>query len=220
MLEKFSIDEFMIRVMPGGVFLAVLYFLYGKYFSLAITESNDLLYTFIFFCVSFIIGELLQTLAHESEWIIDIFFKFRRPSEIFLYKNNPVLKSDHQRNNVIKHLKLSEDEKQIFNTDYKKLSFLKVWKIDRGNNAISQSIFWTLYSQVSDLDEIKTSNRGYLFVRVTMLLFLLITILLFINYNINLGLISLGVFIIFLWRSRGYARGLVFKIVLLNLKKK
>ena len=92
------------------------------------------------------------------------------------------------------------------------------WKKKKTEDNLSQSIFWELYSQVSNTDEIKTVNRNYLFTRVMIVEFLLISILLFLNKNMYLGIISFVVSIIFLWRSRGIARGLVFKTVLLNLK--
>jgi hypothetical protein len=50
--------------------------------------------------------------------------------------------------------------------------------------------------------------------------FLLISILFFVEKNVYYGIISSIIFLIFLWRSRGLARGLVFKTILLNLKEK
>ena len=90
---------------------------------------------------------------------------------------------------------------------------------EKTEDNLSQSIFWKLYSQVSNIDEIKTVNRNYLFTRVMIVEFLLISILLFLNDNNFLGIISFFISIIFLWRSRGLARGLVLKTVILNLKK-
>ena len=68
--------------------------------------------------------------------------------------------------------------------------------------------------------EIKISNINYLFIRVITIEFLLISsILFFVEKDIYYGIISFVIFLIFLWRSRGLARGLVFKTILLNLKK-
>lgn len=180
-------------------------------------DHLDFFYTFLFFCSAFIVGELLQTLAHEFEWIIDIFFKFRRPSEVFLYKNNPILKNDHKRNEMMKKL-LADEEIKIFEKEYSTLSILW-WKINKKNNELSQSIFWKLYSKVSSLDEIKTVNKNYLFVRVMMIEFFIIGSMLILNKNFSFGVLSIIFCLVFLWRGRGVARGLVFKTVLLNLKE-
>jgi hypothetical protein len=53
-----------------------------------------------------------------------------------------------------------------------------------------------------------------------MIEFLLLSILFFLSKNLSFGTISIVIFLLFLWRGRGVARGLVFKTVLLNLKKK
>ena len=99
MHNKFTPEELIIRVIPGGFLLAVIFFAFGDDTILNLNNNLGFLYTFLFFCSAFIIGELLQTLAHEMEWMTDIFFKFRRPSKIFLYKNNPVIKNKYQREN-------------------------------------------------------------------------------------------------------------------------
>ncbi len=217
MLNKFTIEDLLIRIMPGGFFLAILFLIYGNNIQLNLVDDLDFLYTFLFFCSAFIVGELLQTLAHELEWIIDIFFKFRRPSKIFLYKENPVIKNEYKRKDLIKHLNISEDEMKIFEKNYNKLS---IWKKSKDNDKLSQNYFWKIYSQVSNTEEIKIFNRNYLFIRVITIEFLLISgILFFVEKNIYYGIISSIIFLIFLWRSRGLARGLVFKTILLNLKK-
>ncbi len=218
MTNKFTIDDLIIKIMPGGFFLTIVFIIYSEKIQLNLNNDLDFLYTFLFFCSAFIIGELLQTLAHELEWIIDLFFKFRRPSKVFLYKNNPILKNEYKRKELLKELKLNDEEEQIFNKNYSKLSILW-WKKQKNNDNLSQNIFWKMYSKVSDLEEIKISNRNYLFVRVIIIEFLIIGILFFLNNNNYWGLISMIIFFIFLWRGRGMARGLVFKTVLLNLKK-
>ena len=217
MLQKFSIEEILIRIMPGGFFLTIVYLIYGNVLNVNIQANLDFFYTFIFFCASYITGEILQTISHELEWIINLFFKLRKPSEIFLYKNNPVIKSDKTREEIIGLIKFSNEE--IVSKDYKEVSCNKWSKQNKEEKEISQSVFWKLYTQVSDTEEIKKVNSGYLFSRVITLIFLIISIMLFIK-NINIYfLISVILFFIFLWRTRGYARGVVFKTVLLNLKK-
>ncbi len=218
MNDKFTIEELLIRVMPGGFLLAVLFLIYGDKIEFQWIDELDFLYTFLFFCSAFIVGELLQTLAHELEWIINLFFKLRRPSKIFLYKENPILKNEHIRKELIEYLDLPENELNIFNKKYTDLSILW-WKFSKKEDELSQSIFWKLYSQVSDSNEIIKFNRNYLFVRVIMISFLLIGILFFFEGNISIAFSFIMIFLLFLWRCRGVARGLVFKTVLLNLKK-
>jgi len=217
MEEKFSIEDLMIKVMPGGFLLAVLFFLFGDKIQFNFIENLDFLYAFLFFCSAYIIGEVLQTIAHEIEWIIDIFFKLRRPSEIFLYKNNPIIKNEYKRNELMKNLKLEEMESKFFDQKYSQLSFWW-WKKNKKSDEVSQSIFWKLYSRVNQTDEIKVANRNYLFVRVIMLEFLIIAILMVVDKSLYWSVLSFLFCIIFLWRGRGIARGLVFKTVLLNLK--
>ena len=219
MSDKFTIEDLMIKIMPGGFFIAVVYFLFRDKISLTLVDNLDFLYTFLLFCSAFIFGEILQTIAHLNEWIVDLFFKRRRPSNIFLYKNNPVLKSKEKRLELIDTLSLNPEDVIGFDKDYKELSFWKK-KGDKKYDNISQSIFWKLYSNVSDGEEIKSSNRNYLFVRGITIELIIISIILLIckNYYFFAGTLTIG--IIFLWRARGLARGLVFKTVLLNLKNK
>jgi len=217
MSDKFSIEDLIMKVMPGGFLLAIFYFLFRGKIQFNFIENLDFFYTFLFFCSAYIIGELLQTIAHEIEWIIDIFFKLRRPSEIFLYKNNPITKSEYKRNELMKELKLEETESKLFDQEYSDLSFWW-WKRNKKSDEVSQSIFWKLYSNISQTDEIKIANRNYLFVRVMMLEFLLIGIIFIIDKNFYLSVLSFLFCIIFLWRGRGTARGLVFKTILLNLE--
>lgn len=219
MSDKFTIEDLMIKIMPGGFFIAVVYFLFRDKISLTLVDNLDFLYTFLFFCSAFIFGEILQTIAHLNEWIIDLFFKRRRPSNIFLYKNNPVLNSKEKRLELIGTLSLSPEDVIGFDKDYKELSSWKK-KGDKKYDNISQSIFWKLYSNVSDGEEIKSSNRNYLFVRGITIELIIISVILLICKNYYFFTGALVVSIIFLWRARGLARGLVFKTVLLNLKNK
>jgi len=203
--------------MPGGVLLATLYFIYGDIITPLLDVKLDIFYTFLFFCCAFIVGEVLQIISHELEFIIDLFFRCRRPSQVFLYKNNPVVNNEQIRLAIAKKLKLSVEDYPIVKTDYSDLPIL--FGRSKDDSSSSQGIFWKLYANVSNSDEIKIANRSYLFARVIMIDFLLICILLFTNKIFYMGIIGVVIFSLFLWRSRGIARGLVFKTVILNLKE-
>jgi len=218
MQDKFTIEELMIRVLPGGFLLAVTFFVFSNGSQMNLSNNLDFLYTFLFFCVAFILGELLQTLAHEFEWIIDMFFRCRRPSKVFLYKENPILNNNYKREELINFLNLQENEREVFEKRYSDIPFF--FKRNKKNDDLSQSIFWKLYSKVSDLEEVKIANRNYLFVRVMLIEFLLLSVCFFYNKNLYFSFLSLIITFIFLWRGRGCAKGLVFKTVLLNLKEK
>jgi hypothetical protein len=217
MVSNFTIDELMTRVMPGGVLLAMIYFIYGDSLTPLLDTRLDVFYTFLFFCCAFIVGEILQTISDEMEFIIDVFFKCRRPSEVFLYKDNPVIKNEHNRSTIIEKLNLPEDKAAIFKTEYSDLPvFLGRSK---KNNKVTQGIFWKLYANVSNSDEIKIANRSYLFTRVIMTESLILSILFLAKGHMYFGGICAVVFLLFLWRCRGVARGLAFKTVMLNLKE-
>ena len=53
MIKNFTIDDLMIRVMPGGFFLTVILFIFGGNIELALIDSLDFLYTFLFFLFCF-----------------------------------------------------------------------------------------------------------------------------------------------------------------------
>lgn len=217
MKDKFTLDELLIKVMPGGFLLAVFYFPYRESINILLNKELDFLYTFIFFCSAFITGELLQTIAHEFEWLVDSFYKFRRPSRIFLYKNNPILKSKYKRDEILKYLQESHTNLEEFDIEYKKLSIFN-HKKSEATDSLAQSIFWKLYTNVSDLDEIKTFNRNYLFVRALVIEFIIIGIFFLYNNYFLIAACSILIAMVFLWRCRGMARGLVFKTIILNLK--
>jgi hypothetical protein len=159
-------------------------------------------------------GEVIQTIAHEFEWLINIFFKFYRPSEIFLYQGNPVLKNERLRENIIEYLSIHGKEENLFRTEYKKLP---LWQ-KRQKQEISQNYFWKLYSNVSNEPIINVFNRNYLYVRAIVFLFLILSILFVVNNYSYLFFLCIVLFLIFFWRARGMARTLVFKTVILNLK--
>ena len=216
MKDKFTIEDFLIKIIPGGILLGVLYFLYGTELNIKIPKELDIFVTTIFFVFAFLTGEIIQTIAHEFEWLIDIFYKFYRPSKIFLYKKNPVIKNEKIRENIIEYLSLPESEKIMFDLEYNKLPIFR----KRQKQEISQSYFWKLYSKVSSEPIINVFNRNYLYTRAIVFLFLILSVLFLINNYINLFFLCLVLFLIFLWRARGMARTLVFKTIILNLKGK
>lgn len=216
MQNNFTKDELMLRVMPGGFLLAIILYAFQGWLNLNTIDGIDFLYTFMFFCSSYIVGELLQTLAHEFEWLIDVFFRFRRPSEVFLYHKNPVLKNEYKRTELIEKLRLTK-ELNVFNLEYSNLPLLGSEEYKERDD-LSQSIFWKIYSEVSDNEEIKNANQTYLFTRVIMIEFLIVAAIFAIR-NMTLTMISMAIFCFFLWRSRGVARGLVLKTVLIYLKE-
>ena len=163
MTEKFTLEDLLIKIIPGGVLIGVLYFLFSDQIYLKIEKGLDFFYTFLFFTFSFLAGEVIQTIAHELEWIIYSFFKFYKPSEVFLYKENPVLKNEHIRQRLINHIELEPSEIETFEKTYKELPILW-WKREKQKK--TQSIFWKLYSEVSSETEIKVFNRNFLFGRM------------------------------------------------------
>lgn len=214
MKDKFTLEDFLIKIIPGGILLGVLYFLYGL--TINIPKELDIFTTTIFLVFAFLTGEIIQTIAHEFEWLIDVFYKFYRPSKIFLYKNNPILKNENIRENIIEHLSLSESEKKLFEMEYKNLPVFR----KRKKQEISQGYFWKLYSNVYNEPIISVFNRNYLYIRAIVFLFAILTLLFLLNDYIQLFYLCLVLFLIFLWRARGMARTLVFKTVILNLKGK
>jgi len=212
--EKITIEDLLIRVLPGG-FLVVLVFFVSNVES-TLNVKLDFLYAFFFICVAFIVGEVLQTIAHSMEFVVNIFFKGYKPSEIFLYKNNPVLFGENARQKLFSSLELSDEEREIFNKEYKNVSLISSKKSQA--RQISQSYFWKLYAKVEDDDKIRRSNVNYLFARVIMIDFLVAFIYLMLNNFLNYGLAAFLIFLIFMWRSRGLARGLVFKSALIYIK--
>jgi hypothetical protein len=214
--EKITIEDFIIRVLPGGFFLAVLFFAFNMQGYITASNGNlDFLYSFLFFCTAFIFGEVLQTITHIFEFLVDIFFKGYRPSEIFLYKNNPIIEDNKTRNELAEKLDLTNDEKEFFNKDYKKLSL--ICAKNNVKRKTGQDLFWKIFTNVEMNPSVKRSNINYLFSRVIMIEFLILScVLFFINNTISLSFFA--IFIILLWRARGLAKGLVFKSVMTYIK--
>lgn len=212
--EKITIEDLLMRVLPGG-FLVVLAF-FVSHIESTLNVKLDFLYSFFFVCVAFIVGEVLQTIAHSMEFFVNIFFKGYKPSEIFLYKNNPVLFDEDSRQKLFLSLGLSDEDKKIFNKEYRSIPLISSKKSKA--RQISQSYFWKLYAKVEDNDNINRSNVNYLFVRVIVIDFLITFIYLMFNGFLNYGIVAFLIFLAFMWRTRGLARGLVFKSVSIYIK--
>lgn len=213
---KVSIEDLMIRVLPGGFFIAVLFFKLNLQDHIITPTGNlDFLYSFLFLCSAFIIGEVIQTIAHSFEFVVDVFFKGYRPSEIFIYKGNPVIKNDGIRVDLIKKFGLSDEEKTFFERSYKSLPIIYPKNGDIRKR--SQRLFWKMFSEVEDESIIQKSNINYLFLRVIATEFLILAIIL-IQFDKVFAIGFSAVFIILLWRARGLARGLVLKSVNIYLK--
>ena len=86
MTEKISLEDVFIKIIPGGVIIGVIFYFYGDQIDIKVIKGFDFLYTFTFIVFSYLVGEIIQTISHELEWMINIFFKFYRPSEIFYIK--------------------------------------------------------------------------------------------------------------------------------------
>jgi len=214
MTEKFSLDDLFMKIIPGGILIGILYFLYFDASSFQFQKGLDFFYTFLFFTFSFLAGEVIQTIAHQLESLINIFFRFYKPSHVFLYKNNPIINNDKTRGEIIEKLNLSQSDKAIFSKEYKKINrFFK-----RENTDISQYHFLKLYHNFSNDAELKIFNRGYLFIRGIITLLIMTSVIFYIEAIYTLLYCSIALFLLFLWRGRGMARTLVSKTAYLNLK--
>lgn len=211
---KITWEDLLIRVLPGGFLVAIIFFISN--FQLKLNNKFDFLYSFLFFCVAFIAGEVLQTISHILEFIVNVFFKGYKPSEVFLYKNNPILPNENIRQRLLVSLNLSDEDKNVFEKEYKQRSFI-CKKKDKAKE-ISQGYFWKIYTAVEDNEIIKKSNINYLFLRVIMIDFLIVSVYLMLSGFGRYGLLAFMIFLILLWRARGLARGLVLKTALIYLK--
>lgn len=139
------------------------------------------------------------------------------PSQIFLYKSNPII-SNWIRDNIIKKLKLRKDEIELFNKSYKKICLCPC--ATKKENSISQEFFRKLYNSVEDTDKVKIANRNYLFLRAIFLEFLVLTLLFLFYWKMqNIWIITLIIDLIILWRLRGVAKWLIINTVLSNIKE-
>lgn len=217
MNEKFTLEDLFIKIIPGGTLVGILYFVYGNQLNLELAKGLDFFYTFLFFTFSFLTGEIIQTIAHELEFLVNLFFKRNKPSQVFLYKENPVLKNENIRLQIIEHLSIDDETSTHFNKSYKDLHWFK--KDTKIKNKC-QGYFWKIYTNVSNENEIKIFNRNYLLTRGITIVCLISIVIFSIEQNLLLIICSIVLSLMFLWRTRGMARTLVFKTVLLNLKKK
>jgi len=213
MENNFTLEDIMLKVLPWWFFLAICFCMSSVSTQITLNESLDFLYTFLFFCSAFICWELLQTISHIKlfELFTKAFFKFRLPSQIFLYKNNPII-SEWIRNDLLKKIKLKKDEIRLFNKEYKDVCLCPC--SSKIENSSSQEIFRKLYSKVENEDKIRTSNRNYLFLRVLFLEFLFIALLFFFYRNMwEIWVLDLMIAWIILWRLRGVAKWLISKCI-------
>lgn len=220
MIDKLTLEDLLIKIMPGGILVCVLCFLYAPHVISNANSGFDFVYAFIFLTFSYLAGELIQIIAHLNvieRYMICIFFKFYKPSEIFLYRENPVIKEESLRQDILGHLKLNTHNAEEFKQKYKDLP---LFFFKKDSSSQSQSIFWKLYSNLSGDSEIKIFNRGYLFYRGFICLFIILSFLFFIEDYKTYSVISILLFVVFLYRARGTARTLVFKVAILNLRSK
>ena len=116
---------------------------------------------------------------------------------------------------ILNQLSLTKEPASVFDNSYKKLPVL----FNRKSQTISQSYFWEIYTMVNHEDEIKAFNRNYLLIRGITFGMLIISTLYLINHEYSQLAVSIVLFLLFLWRARGMARMLVFKSVMIYLKK-
>jgi len=216
MSDKFTIEDLFIKIIPGGVIIGVTFFLFGSLIKFELIEGFDFFYTFLFIVFSYLMGEVIQTIAHELEWVINLFFKFYRPSEIFLYKNNPIVNNEVIRMKLLNFLSISPQSQLKYDKEYKELPLFR----GREKQNEAQSYFWHLYTKVEDNPNIKTFNRNYLLVRAITICSIFLTLLLFIEGEEAMMIGAIIIFFLFLWRARGMAKTLVFKTVLISLREK
>lgn len=216
MIDKFTLEDLLIKIMPGGILICVLCFLYVPQILSSMPSNLDFLCTFIFITFSYLAGELIQTVAHLVERsMIYIFFKFYQPSEVFLYRDNPVIEDEKLREEILKYLTVNAKDRNEFNQAYKDLPW---YNPKKHTNSQCQGVFRKLYSKVRENPEIKMFNRGYLMIRGMTFLFYVLIILFFMNCYKIYGYISISLFLVLWWRARGMAQTLVFNVVTFNLK--
>lgn len=212
MVEKFSLNDLFMRIMPGGTCLGAIVLICHYNFNIQLIKELEFIYVFMFFTFSYVIGEILQTISHEIEHFTMIFFKFYLPSEIFLYKNNPILKENIKLQKIIDLVDLTDQEKEIIKEiDYKKLPLFSERNNFTEAKNINQRCFLQLYHDVHD--KVTDFNRGYLFARCMTCMFLFVSVILLFCKCYEFGVIIFAVFLLFMWRLRGMARTLVFKVI-------
>lgn len=229
MFDKFSYQNLIITLIPGGFFISVLILTLPQIFPQFSTKlpEQDFLLTFMFLAISLAAGEAIQTLGHSMEALIDfIFFKGYRPSEIFLLPGNPIL-GEHQLQQVLEQNVYNAN--RHFLTEYSKVSRWK--RLMNGKEhfaAQSQQVFRLHYTKNAQSERVQDANARYLFVR-GMFVVCLITAgwfcyIAFLRVEPNvriwhvLALTSAFFALLFLYRARGYGKGLVCEVAYLSTK--
>lgn len=205
MVEKFSIDDLMIKIVPGGTLIIFILYIYNP-IKITPEKGLDFFYTFVYFTLSFIVGEIIQTIAHLFERLFYIFFRFYKPSEIFLLQKNPIFGPNEKINTIVS--KTYGNNNSIQEMSFKEIKFYK----DKELRFKVQRIFNMIYSKVSQEPEIKIFNRGFLMVRGITLTFLIIAILFITSNYCTLSICSFLIVLIFFWRARGCSKKLVEKV--------
>ncbi len=211
---KITLNQFLISVLPGGFVVSIILItvIYSNPYFAKTIQGIDFLMTFMFVCLSFIFGEVLQTIARGCEKTIDwLFFRGYRPSDIFLLRNNPVLKDEKIKEEVIKKLKLTKEEKEEL-IEYSEAPFA-FWKKKSKFVGLNKKNFWKIYSKSREAENIKESNARYLFTRVMFVIFVFLILWFSILESWIFVKVSSIFMVLFLWRARGCARGLVFSSV-------
>lgn len=222
MTDKFSLEDLLINILPGWFVIIMIWLFYHFQFPLSLDSEklkvvlgNDFLLTSAFIISSFIVGEILQTMAHLKpiEKFFDIFTKWQRPSEIFLLKNNPVV-TDYFLN------KLTKYDTRISNLwSYKNISWWHIFWWKNKDSKECQDIFNEIYTEVRENKILQYSNAKYLFTRVLTSIFLLLTVTCIYFSLYQLFIISGALFMVFLYRTRWCAVGLVKSTIILYSNK-
>ena len=77
MSDKFSIDEYMVKIMPWWALILILCLFFWEDVPVEFWWEYDVLYAFVFVCLSYIAWEIIQTLSHLLDFVINVWFKFR-----------------------------------------------------------------------------------------------------------------------------------------------
>jgi hypothetical protein len=226
MFSLISKENFFITIVPGGSLLAYLLFIFNNSLKLSPQLSlwlgNEILTSFVFIALSLILGEIIQTIAHWLDFVTNCYFRFSQPSEIFLFEDNPVI-NELTRKKLLELLRTNtgKDYSSDFDLDYNKLC-----PCNKDYNAVkplAHHAFMTIYKSCAS-EQVKDTNIRYIYLRSLMALF---TILILYTLTKSLvcsevfwfELICFGVFaIIFSYRVRGCASGLVREVVFDHLR--
>lgn len=213
MENSFSRDDFMMKILPWWFFLWFLILFWEVNITFENPENYDFLFSFIFICFSFITWEILQILSHTDffEFLaIKSWFRNRLPSEVFLYKNNPVI-SNEDRDKIVKKLKIKKDIPIDLEYHYNNIPYERVKT--KNYNVYNQKIFRIIYTPIKNTETIKKSNIYYLFLRSFLLELLFIDILLFYRWYLMYGIINLFISLIISKRLYNVSKKLIYHTV-------